>query len=118
MCFNFPTKTKVAPVFENINWGDYNICLREYEKILANKQIITKIKKQYSLMDMGKQSVVSSFNYYESLDSGGALIFSLKKCLEALANAIWWSSDATFSMLRDSSIKFITVSIKKEVRYW
>ncbi|GMM45397.1 hypothetical protein DAPK24_019720 [Pichia kluyveri] len=65
-------------------------------------------------MDMGKQSVVSSFNYYESSDSGGALIFSSKKCLEALANATWWSSDATFSMLRDSSIKFITVSIKKE----
>ena len=118
MCFNFPTKTKAVPVFENINWEDYNICLREYEKALANKQIITKINKQYRLMDMGKQSVVSSFNYYESLDLGGALIFSLKKCLEALANAIWWSADDSFSMLRDSSIKFITVSIKKEVRYW
>ena len=105
---------KVAPTFEGINWGDYDICLREYEKALANDQIITKINNQYRLINIDKQSVISSFNYSDSSDHDGALIFSSKKCLEELANATWWSSDATFSMLKDDSIKFITVSIKKE----
>ena len=98
-----------------MKWVDYNVCIIEYGKALAVEKIINKVHSQYQLTDMRKGIVVSSFSYSESCDSDGALIFSSDKCLEVLANDMWWSLDATFCMLKNGNIKFTTVSIQKEV---
>ena len=106
---------KSEHIFKGINWGDYNVSLHEFEKALAVDQVVGKLNGRFRLVDMRKDNVISSFSYSESLDFERALIFSSKKCLEALANASWWSSDITLSTLQDCNVKLITVSIEREM---
>lgn len=105
--------------YNSVSLSDYNYCAGQMKKALDINEMITIQHKRYVDVPIDENYILHHFIYNDQKDSNNnittdlpGLIFSMKPTLKRLISSKAISCDATFNLIKDSSVKFITISYR------
>lgn len=109
----FNNRSNLERLYKNSDLIDYFKCVGLIKDAINEQELISFEHGLYRRIAKDPNSIIYHFNYGD-FDKNGALLFASKDSLSMLMEAEVLSVDATFNMLKDNKIKFITVSFRKE----